>query len=180
MCFISDHISLQNIKLKDQPKLMELMEHIYPPAYKHLWANEDCNFYLNKCYSFKNLEVELAQSNAAYYFVNYNAKRVGIFRVVYNKVYSGFPEMKATYINRIYLGKEAQGKGVAKALFKWLENEAKKNKNILLWLEAMDTQKQAIRFYEKQNFKYGEATQLDFKLMHPHLRGMYSMYKVIT
>ena len=45
---------------------------------------------------------------------------------------------------RIYLGKEAQGKGVAQKLFDWLENKAKDTGDNLVWLKAMDTQKQAL------------------------------------
>ena len=180
MISISDHIKLQEIKIEDQPKLMELLKLIYPPAYKHLWANEDCSFYLNKFYSIKNLELELSDQNAAYYFVIYNANLVGIIRFIYNNVFKGFPKKQSTYINRIYLGKEAQGKGVAKQLFYWIENRVKQKGNTLIWLKAMDSQKQALRFYEKQGYNYGTKTHLDFELIHSNLRGMHMMYKLLT
>ena len=43
----------------------------------------------------------------------------------------------------------------------------------------MDSQKQALRFYEKQGYKLGKPTYLEFELIHPNLRGMYTMYKLI-
>jgi GNAT superfamily N-acetyltransferase len=180
MISISENIQLQKINIEDQPKLMKLLELIYPPAYRHLWVNEDCSFYLNKFYSIENLELELSDSNAKYYFVIYNSNVVGIFRFIYNKVFEDFPDKQSTYLNRIYLGEEAQGKGVAKQLFYWAEQKAKQNGNALIWLKAMDSQKQAIRFYEKQDYNFGTPTQLDFKLIHPNLRGMYTMYKHMT
>ena len=180
MISISDNIKLQEIKIEDQPKSMKLLELIYPPAYKHLWVNEDCSFYLNKFYSIENLELELSDPNAAYYFVIYNSKLVGIFRFIYNKVLKDFPEKQSTYLNRIYLGEEAQGKGVAQQLFNWIENRVKEKGNTLIWLKAMDSQKQALRFYEKQSYNYGTNTQLDFELIHSNLRGMHTMYKLLT
>jgi GNAT superfamily N-acetyltransferase len=180
MISISEHIKLQDIKIEDQPKLMKLLKQIYPPAYKHLWRNEDCSFYLNKFYNLKNLESELSNPNAAYYFVNYNSELVGIFRFIYNKVYKDFPEDQSTYLNRIYLGEKAQGKGVAQQLFNWLENRVKKKENTLIWLKVMDSQRQAFRFYEKQSYVYDTDTRLDFKLIHSHLRGMRTMYKRLT
>ncbi len=73
MIFISDSLKLQDIKIEDQPKLMTLLERIYQPAYKHLWINEDCSFYLNRFYSNENLELELSDPNAEYYFIIYNS-----------------------------------------------------------------------------------------------------------
>lgn len=177
MISISDNVKLQDIKIEDQPKLMKLLELIYPPAYKHLWINEDCSFYLNRFYSIENLELELSDPNAAYYFVIYKSNLVGIFRFIYNNPFIGFPEKKSTYLNRIYLGENAQGKGVAKQLFLWAENKLKDQGHTLIWLKAMDSQKQALRFYEKQGYNYGTPTQLDFELIHSNLRGMKVMYK---
>ena len=177
MISISDKLELQEIKIEDQPKLMSLLELIYPPVYKHLWVNEDCSFYLNKFYSIENLKLELSDPNAEYYFVFYDSNLVGIFRFIYNKSFNDFQKIKSTYLNRIYLGKNAQGKGVAQQLFHWLETKVKQKGNAMIWLKAMDTQKQALRFYEKQDYKYGNTTSLDFELLHSNLRGMHTMYK---
>lgn len=180
MLSISDTIKLKSIQIEDQSKLMTLLELIYPPAYKHLWINEDCNFYLNKFYSIENLKLELSEPDAAYYFVVDNSSIVGIFRIVYNKALSDFPKNQSAYIHRIYLSEEAQGKGIAKQLFNWAEHNAKLKGNSLVWLKAMDTQKQALRFYEKQGYNYGTSTSLDFELIHSNLRSMHTMYKYLT
>ena len=44
----------------------------------------------------------------------------------------------------------------------------------------MDSQKQALRFYEKQGYNYGDTAQLDFELIHSSLRGMHTMFKLLT
>ena len=101
--------------------------------------------------------------------------RDSICRIQFNKPLND--NKSATYINRIYLGTEAQGKGVAKAIFNWIEIKAKTKNNKLLWLKAMDTKEQAITFYHKQGFKIVGKTSLDFQLIHANLRGMHIMTK---
>ena len=176
---LSDNLQLQPINLNDQLKLMSLLHRIYPPVYKHLWKNEDCSFYFEKFFNPDNLHKELSIKDADYHFVVYNLKTVGILRVQYNKQFLDLPDKSSAYIHRIYLGEEAQGKGVAKQLFEWIEERASINGNDLLWLKVMDTQQQALRFYQKEGFVISGTTKLKFELLKDHLRGMYLMYKLI-
>ncbi len=180
MISISTSLHLENITISDQNSLMDLMQKIYPPAYKHLWVNEDCNWYLNHCFSEENLKNELNEVNAIYCFVVHNLKRVGIVRYLYNTSTSEIAKKNATFIHRIYLSNEVQGKGIARQLFSWIEQQAILKQNKLLWLKAMDTQMQALKFYEKQGFKTIDKISLDFNLIHQHLRGMVVMTKVFN
>ena len=180
MIAISTNIQLQKITIEDQPKLTVLMEHIYPPVYKHLWENEDCNWYINHFYCLENLQKELDDVDADYYFVIYNSKPAGIIRIHYNKAFKDMPEQFSVQLHRIFLGSEAQGKGVAKQLFDWAEQQAKQKGKTAMWLKAMDTQQQALRFYEKQGYKKIDKLQLDFDLLHEHLRGMHVLWKSLN
>lgn len=172
---INKNTQLEPVTIDSHSKLIELIQRIYPPAYKHLWKNEDCSFYVNTFYNYKQLQKELLEKDAEYYYVIYNAKTVGICRIQFNKPLNNVKT--ATYINRIYLGIEAQGKGVAKSLINWIEIIAKENNSNLLWLKAMDTQEQALKFYTKHHFKIKDKTNLDFNLLHKKLRGMFIMTK---
>ena len=69
---------------------------------------------------------------------------------------------------------------MAQLLFDWTENRVKQKGNSLIWLKAMDSQKQALQFYEKQGYNYGTKAHLDFQLIHSYLRGMHTMYKLLT
>ncbi|WP_439152359.1 GNAT family N-acetyltransferase [Winogradskyella sp.] len=180
MISISDSIQLQAIKIDNQPQLMRLIQRIYPPAYEHLWKNKDCSFYFNKFYSHANLEADLSDKNAEYYFVYYHSKLAGIIRFIFNDTYNDFKNEPATYLNRIYLGIEAQGKGVAAQLLNWIEQKAVQKGNYIIWLKAMDSQKQALSFYEKQRYNYGSSTNLGFKLLQSEFRGMHTMYKFLN
>ena len=179
MVLISQTLILQNITFENHSELVELMARIYPASYKHLWKNEDCSWYLNKCYSLTNFKKELNNADAFYYFVINNSKTVGILRLVINQTLKEFPNQLTTYLHRIYLSKEAQGKGIAQQLFNWVEKTAKQNNNKYIWLEAMDTQQQALTFYSKQGYKEINSMSLGFERIHKHLRGMLLMSKTL-
>ena len=146
MIHISANIQVQNITIDDYSILNTLIKTIYPPAYKHLWKHGDYSFYINKFFSKENFQKELIETNSAYYFVLYKSELVGIFRIKYNCTFPDQPDVSSSYIHRIYLGINAQGQGVAELLFNWAETNCKQKGNKLVWLKAMDTQIQALRF----------------------------------
>ncbi|MCF7560160.1 GNAT family N-acetyltransferase [Sabulilitoribacter multivorans] len=177
MINISDNTQLKAINLNNHDQLVDLMNALYPPAYKHLWEQEDCSWYLNQCYNKEQLNKELNETETCYYFVLYNNKVSGILRVNFNKALNQEPEKLATYVHRIYISEEIQGKGVAKQLFEWVETQAIKNNSELIWLEAMDSQEQALKFYKKQGFKVVGGYRLKFKRIHKHLKGILILVK---
>ncbi|WP_142785761.1 GNAT family N-acetyltransferase [Changchengzhania lutea] len=179
MISISNDLHLDPMTIDHHGQLVKLMNRIYPPAYKHLWKDEDCRWYLNESFSKENLLQELKTPHTDYHFVMYKKECVGIIRVQYHTVLSDFPDMKATFIHRIYLSEAAQGKGIANSLLDWIGNQTRIHNDDLIWLKAMDTQAQALKFYKKQGFKKINSLKLDFNLIHEHLRGMVVMYKML-
>jgi diamine N-acetyltransferase len=83
----------------------------------------------------------------------------------------------ALYLERIYFVKEATGKGIGHICFDFIEKIAVSEKKDSLWLMAMDSSTDAMRFYEKQGFKKCGTWVLDFKRLKPELRAMTMLYK---
>ncbi len=180
MITISENIQLAEITINDHKKLMDLSRKIYPPEYRHLWKNNDCVWYLNRCYGLKNFEEELAELHSNYFFVYYKSKIEGLIRFVYNKPLDMFSEKSGTYLHRIYLSQDSQGIGIAQKLLDWIEQKSKENDMRFIWLEAMDTKERALQFYKKNGFKISSTKRLNFELMLHHYRGMYIMHKTIS
>lgn len=193
MITISDQIALQPITLEDQLDLFELMQRIYPPAYKHFWEDQG-NWYLNSLYTPDNLKKELQEKGSYYYFIRYfdkqsisfresvNSKKhttIGIFKVIENCVYPEQPSALSFKVHRIYLDTTIQGKGIGKQLMRYAEKRAKKTRHNLIWLDAMDQHPQAMAFYEKLGYIKGGLQQLDFELLHDMYRPMWYLYKQI-
>lgn len=176
---LSQDICLFSITQNDQAELFQLMIRIYPEAYAHLWKDEG-GWYVKEHFSIRTLEKELSESGAAYYFIRYKNTQVGILRFVLQKSLKEFPALKVMKLHRIYLGKEAQGKGLGSVILEYLEQIAKENQLDAIWLEAMDSQKQAFSFYKSKGFEVINTLELTFDLMHPKWRGMYRMLHRIS
>jgi ribosomal protein S18 acetylase RimI-like enzyme len=83
-------------------------------------------------------------------------------------------------LERIYLNKEATGKGIGKRLVDLTLETAQENNKDLVWLKAMDTSDEPIAFYEKMGFSIKGTHCLKHRLMKEELRGMVILTKEIT
>ena len=92
MIRISENIHLKEIKKEDTSVLFKLMQVIYPPAYKHFWKDAG-NWYVNTQYSKKNIQKELSQENADYYFILFNDEIIGNFRILWDEKLAGLKGM---------------------------------------------------------------------------------------
>jgi GNAT superfamily N-acetyltransferase len=171
---IDKSISLQRLKLSDQSALFVLMKKIYTPVYAHLWPDNG-EWYLNKIYGKENFEKDIADTQGRYFFVLLEGAKIGILFLQYDKILENFPAKKTLKLNKIYLDPAIHGKSIGKKIMQWINEEARRSKCEIIWLEAMDSQEQAIKFYEKCGFKIISKFQLDIEMMYPKLKGMYIM-----
>jgi GNAT superfamily N-acetyltransferase len=155
-----------------------LMRRIYLPVYKHLWSDGG-RWYLNTFYTKEHLEKELKEPHSRYYFVDFKNKIIGILRILLKKPLLNLASPNPVKLHRIYLDPMVHGKGLGKLLMSWVENHYCRPGPALLWLEVMDSQEPAIRFYENLGFQNAHAFRLPYKAMYKQLRGMYSMVKEI-
>ena len=152
------------------------MNEIYTTAYKHFWQDAG-NWYVNTQYSLENITKEIAQENAAYYFVIYNDEIIGNLRIIWDEKLAGISAKKQVKLHRLYLHQKAQGKGLGKILLNWLEQNAKAKEYKIIWLDALDAKSQAFQFYKKLGYEYHSHTFLPFELMHNKVRKMSQVYK---
>jgi diamine N-acetyltransferase len=175
---------------KDVAELSEIAHHAYTDHYTYLWHDEGA-WYIQRMYNEAQLLSEIRDPNVAYFIVSQNNIPLGFIKL--KKDYplsigasgltfghgkgSKIALNNALYIDRIYFVKEATGKGIGKVCFDFIEKIALTEKKDSLWLMAMDSSIEAIRFYEKQGFEKCGSWSLDFEIMKPELRGMGIFYK---
>ena len=179
MIHISKQLSLREIKSENYLELYNLMKEIYPLAYNHFWKDNG-DWYINSQYSKEHFLKELNEDKTEYYFVLFNDKIIGNFRIVWDEKLEGLSEEKQVKLHRIYLHQKIQGNGIGKMLLTWLEQEALKKRYNIIWLDAMDKQPQAFQFYKKLGYIYHSHIYLPYKLLHNEVRKMSQVYKKIT
>ncbi len=151
---------------------------IYPPAYSHFWTDNGAS-YIKSQYSKENILKELSEEKADYYFILFNDEVIGNFRFIWDKKLKGLSEEKQVKLHRVYLHPKTQGNGIGKQLISWLEKKAIEKGFQIIWLDAMNEQKQAFKFYEKLGYRYYSHVLLPFGLMHEEVRKMIQVYKKI-
>ncbi|MEJ8757455.1 GNAT family N-acetyltransferase [Pontibacter sp. H259] len=162
-CTTSDLHTLQDIALNS-----------YGDHYLHLW-NDGGAWYIERCFSDAALRKELEDPNAAFNLVYADNELVGFLKLNVNKALENYTSEDALELERIYLTKAASGKGVGKQVMEFVKQFAEARNKKVIWLKAMDSSHDAIRFYEQNGYQHCGTYHLDFEAMKPEYRGMVVM-----
>jgi GNAT superfamily N-acetyltransferase len=170
------NLVLKRIELKDQKVLYRLMDEIYRHSYRHIWKDEG-DWYLDLIYNPETLNKELGRKRNHYFFVDLDGRKIGILKYDFPFSPREIEIPNAMKLHRLYLHPDFHGKGIAPLLVDHCEKVAKANNLESIWLEAMECQPQAGRFYEKMGFTSILSYQLNFEVMLSEYRGIKIMKK---
>lgn len=156
-----------------------LMQSCYSPVYQHLWEDGG-QWYLDTTFSESAVLLDLQESDSPYWIIEWRGQPAGILRL---NLYKACPnltkEVKALKLHRIYLHPRTHRQGIGRTLMEFILKYAQQLDREVVWLEAMDTQTDALKFYEKMGFETKGAFRLDFDRMHSQLRGMVRMVAAV-
>lgn len=167
------NLEIQSIGIESVEKLSKIAIQAYFDHYKHLWYDEGI-WYADKCFNINQLSAELLDRSNHYFLVIFEEKPVGFLKLRPENQLIG-ESGNGLEIERIYLTKEVTGKGVGRKLMEFAIDLAKKQHKDYVWLKAMDSSKDAIRFYESLGFEVCGTSQLDFLQMKTEYLGMVTM-----
>jgi len=170
-------ISVRKLQAKDARLLSEVALKAYSDHYLHLWYDGG-KWYINKCFKVEALDAELKEANAEFYVALYDNAPVGFLKLNIDAPVDG-EDKDALELERIYLNKEATGKGIGSRLVQLTIKIARENNKELVWLKAMDTSEASIAFYKKMGFTITGTYTLPHQLMKEELRGMVIMQKLL-
>ena len=175
---LKNRITIKKLSAADASILSTVALKAYSDHYLHLWYDGG-QWYMNKFFSPQQLQTELQDPNAAFYLACHNGVPAGFLKLNINTSYPGEYDNNALELERIYLNKEATGKGIGKALAELTFAIAKENNRKLVWLKAMDTSHESIAFYKKMGFEITGRYTLPHEKMKEALRGMVIMTKFL-
>ncbi len=173
---VTPKLSLNPIQFPDQPILHHLMDGIYRDSYSYIWKDQG-DWYVDLIYNPKTVKKELSRDRSHYFFVEVEHHKIGILKYDFPFSPREIEIPEAMKLHRLYLHQDFHGKGIAQLLINHCEQVAKVNNLNSIWLEAMECQPQAKRFYEKMGFESLMTYQLDFEIMYPAYRGIQIMKK---
>jgi ribosomal protein S18 acetylase RimI-like enzyme len=174
-------IVFQRLNSGNANELSSLAKEIYKEHYLHLWHEGGADWYMNEyAYPSEKLKNELADTNNAYFIAYEDKQAIGYLKIKLHSVLEGAGHLDTMEIERIYLYKNATGRGIGKQLIRFAFTIAKEQNKQLVFLKAMDSSLDAIAFYQKSGFEQCGIFSLPmpaFTLMKEAYRGMVIMKK---
>lgn len=158
-CVIEDLFTLRDISYKT-----------YNDTFMHMNTPSNMKAYLEQAFDIDKLRIELLNINSTFYFLYTDDGLSGYLKLNESKTQTDIYDMQSLEIERIYVTKEFQGKGMGSILM----NKAIEVANILeksyVWLGVWEKNSKANLFYKKNGFYVisshsffmGEDEQTDF------------------
>lgn len=142
-------ITIRKAHLDDAALLSQMGYSSYTHHFAHLWhEHNELQAFLFQEYSLPALQAEL-QSNASCWFIAEDTDPVGFAKVSWHcPVDENGPA--GTLLHKLYLLPGETGKGYGEALFAEIVRMAQCRGETFFWLEVLDANPQAYRFYTRQ------------------------------
>ncbi|MCS3431353.1 GNAT family N-acetyltransferase [Klebsiella sp. BIGb0407] len=150
-------ISIRPATINDIPLLSQLAPDIYREHFSHLWYSaEEMEAYLVSEYS-ESILTKSLKDPAVGWFVAYNNAPIGFAKLTRDSVIPD-TNLSGVLLNKLYLNAAVTGKKYGKVMFEYLVREAKKQKQTFFWLEVLEQNPRARKFYEQQGMTFIKDT----------------------
>lgn len=144
-CVASDIITLSKIS-------RETYEDTFSTSNSHSTMNK----YLNYAFSEQKLYNELLNKDSSFYFFYVDGDLAGYIKINESESQTDVNDPNSLELERIYLKRSYQDKGLGKILLNYAVNIAAENNKSYIWLGVWEKNAKAIQFYRKNGFyKFG-------------------------
>ena len=113
---------------------------------------EELQEFLDKAYDVEKLKEELVNGNSQFYFLYFNGALAGYLKLNEAPSQTEINDKNSLEIQRLYLLREFQGKGLGKELMDKAIELAKAGEKKYVWLGVWEHNEKALAFYKKYGF----------------------------
>jgi len=146
-------VALIKVRLKQVELLQQLAKETFYTTWIHENSEQDMSAYLTEVFSLSRLTKELKNPIIFYYGLVYNGLLIGYLKANIGDEQTEFQYEDALEIERIYLKKEYQSKGLASLCMQKAFSLAKAHQKKRIWLGVSERNYQALALYKKYNFQ---------------------------
>ncbi|MGY6031524.1 N-acetyltransferase family protein [Phytobacter sp. AG2a] len=143
-------LTINKAHVHDAPLLHEMGCASYHYHFAHLWQEKgELTNFLEQEYSLHALQESLQNDNCCWLIARNDSEPVGFAKFSWHHPVN--PQGPAgTLLNKLYFLPHATGKGYGEVVFNDVIQRAKAHGETFFWLEVLDANVQARRFYERQ------------------------------
>ncbi|AQQ52301.1 GNAT family N-acetyltransferase [Planococcus lenghuensis] len=168
-------IEIRTCTPDDVRTLKEISAETFSETFKDQNSPEQLTAYVEKAFSLKQLEKEIADPSSRFYFIVFEGEVAGYLKVNAGHAQSEAMGNDALEIERIYVKNKFQNLGLGKHLLNKALDVAKEDGKKKIWLGVWEKNEKAIAFYAKKgfiqtgahSFYMGDEEQVDFLMTKP-------------
>ena len=145
-------IEVVKISVKDLKELRDLAIKTFDETFREFNTPENMQLYFDESLNEEVLTKELKTDGSTFFFVKLDGKLVGYLKVNVGSAQTDPMGDDAFQIERIYILKDYQRRGIGKILISKSIEMAKEMKKKNVWLGVWEHNKNALSFYSKMGF----------------------------
>jgi len=147
------NLSFKICGLKDLDILLKISRDTFIVAFEKNNDPKDFQDYISKAFKKETIRAELLNPNSTFYLVYSEETLVGYFKLNEKDAQNEQFETASMELERIYVLEAFQGKHIGKQVLLKAIELAKAKHLHFLWLGVWQENTNAVRFYERHNFK---------------------------
>ena len=147
-----ESVTLDPCTLSDLEVLRQVSLETFKEAFEAQNDPEDFGTYLREAFSMERLRQEVTDPGSRFFFLHNQKQLAGYAKVNTGDAQSELQDPAAMEIERIYIRKPFQGKGLGSWLLEKLLSLAREEGKKYVWLGVWEENKEAVRFYERHGF----------------------------
>jgi ribosomal protein S18 acetylase RimI-like enzyme len=145
--------------ISDVNLLKELSILTFRESYSHNNDPVQFEIYISQAFTAEKLLTELQNTNSRFYLILNNSEVVGYLKLNFAAAQTDINDDDSIEIERIYLLKSHQRKGIGSLILDFVEKLAIAFNKSYIWLGVWDENLSAIAFYKAKNFlTFGQHT----------------------
>lgn len=138
--------------IADLSLLRNLAETTFVEAFGPVNTAENMRQYVSKTFAIEQVEASFQQEGAAYFMAWYDSEAIAYLKLNEGAAQTEQLLENALEIERIYVEKSYQGRGIGQQLLDFAVEQARQANKSWIWLGVWDQNAAAIRFYERHGF----------------------------
>jgi diamine N-acetyltransferase len=150
---MENQIVIRECKQNDIDTLIKIGRETYYETFKIYCSPQIMNEYLEKAFSKTSITSEFENVYSTFFFVYDNNNLAGYFKINTSTAQTDLINENGLEIERIYVEKEHQKRGIGRRIIEFGIEKAKEHKKDFIWLGVWKKNANAITFYEKIGFK---------------------------
>jgi diamine N-acetyltransferase len=165
-------LTMKICTIDDLPLLREISYKTYDETFRHMNTSSNMEAYLEQAFNIGKMHDELSNSDSLFYLLYADEELAGYLKLNEYEAQTDINDSQSIEVERIYVAKEFQGRGLGKVLMNKAINFSHNQGKSYIWLGVWEKNDKGIQFYKKNGFYeigkhpfiMGDEEQTDFIL----------------